>query len=104
MKERKVVLLPQSEEILAKMGKQIKLCRLRREYSCDLIAERAGISRATLWSIENGSQSVSIGAYAAVLHALNGKDSDLLLICKEDELGKFLQDNKLVTKKRINKK
>lgn len=104
MKERKVVLLPQTESLLQQLGQQIKLCRLRREFSCDLIAERAGISRATLWAIEKGSSSVSIGAYASVLHALNGKDKDLLLICKEDELGRLIQENKLITKKRINKK
>ena len=36
--------------------------------------------------------SVSIGIYAAVLHAINGMDRDLLLIAKDDELGRKLQD------------
>ena len=35
-----------------------------------LVAERAMISRATLTRIERGDGSVSMGSYAAVLHAL----------------------------------
>ena len=36
-----------------------------------------------------------MGIYAAVLHALNGMDKDLLLVAKDDELGRTLQDLKL---------
>ena len=45
-----------------------------------LVAERAGISRSTLWKVENGNPSVAVGIYAAVLHALNNMDKDLLKI------------------------
>ena len=48
MGKRAVVLLPQTEEILEQMGAQMKLARLRRKLSVDLVAERAGISRTTL--------------------------------------------------------
>ena len=89
--------------ILQQMGEQIKLARLRRQLSAELIAERAGISRATLWNIEKGSPSVSIGAYAAVLHALGGMDRDLLMVAKDDELGRKLQDLDLLPKKRAPK-
>ena len=71
--------------------------------SAELIAERAGISRATLWNIEKGSPSVSMGAYAAVLHALGGMDRDLLLVAKDDVLGRKLQDLGLLPKKRAPK-
>lgn len=100
MGKKSVELLPSTMEILSTMGEQIKLARLRRNLSVELVAERANISRATLWSIEKGSPSVSIGNYAAVLHAINNMDSDLLLIAKDDELGRKLQDLKLITKKR----
>jgi transcriptional regulator with XRE-family HTH domain len=96
--------LPQTQEILSQMGEQIKLARLRRNLSAVLVAERAGISRATLQSVEKGSPSVSIGIYASVLHALNNLDKDLLLIAKDDELGRTLQDLKLTTRKRASKK
>jgi len=76
------------------------MARLRRKISAELVAERAGISRATLWAVEKGSPSVSIGTYAAILHSLNGMDKDLLLVAKDDELGRKLQDLDLTIKKR----
>lgn len=86
---------------LKTMGEQIKLARLRRDLSASLVCERADVSRATLWQIEKGSPTVSIGAYAAVLHALGGMDKDLTLIAKDDETGRLFQDLKLKVKKRI---
>ena len=68
MGKKAVSVLPSTEKILAEMGEQIKLARLRRQLSTELVAERAGISRATLWNVEKGSPSVAIGIYAAVLH------------------------------------
>ena len=85
------------------MGEQIKLARLRRQLSVELVAERAGISRATLWNVEKGSPSVAIGIYAAVLHALNNMDKDLLLVAKDDEFGKKMQDMNMQVKKRAPK-
>lgn len=101
---REFVLLPETQQILTQMGEQIKLARLRRKLSVALVAERADISRATLWSIEKGSASVSIGYYAAVLHALNNLDKDLLLVAKDDELGRTIQDLNLPNRKRAPKK
>ena len=104
MSRKAVTVLPQTRKILSTMGEQIKLARLRRNLSVDLVSERAGISRATLWNVEKGSLSVSIGVYAAVLHALNNMDCDLLLIAKDDELGRKLQDLALPVRKRAPKK
>lgn len=104
MSKRTTVIMPQTEKILTQMGEQIKLARLRRKLSAELVAERANISRATLWAIEKGSPSVAIGMYAAVLHALNGMDKDLALVAKDDEFGRKLQDLELVTRKRAPKK
>ncbi|MBQ8934073.1 MAG: helix-turn-helix domain-containing protein [Lachnospiraceae bacterium] len=100
MNQRGTVVMPSTQKILSQMGEQIKLARLRRSLSAELTAERAGISRATLWSIEKGSPSVAIGAYAAVLHALNYLDRDLLLVAKDDELGRKLQDLQILPGKR----
>lgn len=98
MEKRNIVLLPKTKEILSQMGEQIKMARLRRKLSSELVAERAGVSRTTLWSVEKGSPSVAIGAYAAILHALNNMDNDLLLVAKDDELGRKLQDLNLYKK------
>ena len=100
MKKAAYSILPGTEEILATMGEQIKLARLRRGLSAELVAECAGISRASLWKVEKGEPSVARGIYASVLHALNNLDKDLLLIARDDELGRQLQDLNLITKKR----
>ena len=104
MSKKATVVLPQTQEILNQMGEQIRLARLRRHLSAELVAERAGLSRVTLSNIEKGSPSVAIGSYAAVLHALNGMDKDLVLVAKDDELGRKLQDVELPTRRRAPKK
>ena len=103
MGKKAVVVMPATQEILKTMGEQIKLARLRRKISAELAAERAGVSRTTVWAVEKGSPSVAVGIYAAVLHSLNGMDKDLLLVAKDDELGRKLQDLDLTTKKRAPK-
>ncbi|TSA32610.1 MAG: XRE family transcriptional regulator [Porphyromonadaceae bacterium] len=99
----KILLLPKTERILEQLGENIRLARLRRNLSTIQVAERAGITRKTLWSIEKGSQSVSIGHYTQVLMIL-GLDQDLLLVAKDDLLGRKLQDAGLLVKQRAPKK
>ena len=99
MAKKTVKIMRSTENILKQMGEQIKLARLRRGISATLAAERAGISRSTLWNVEKGNSSVSMGVYAAVLHAINGMDKDLLLIAKDDELGRKLKDIELLKKR-----
>lgn len=103
MGREKPILLPKYKKILAELGENIKLARLRRKYSSVQVAERANISRPTLVSIEKGSESVSIGIYLQVLAVL-GLEKDILLIAKDDELGRKIQDAKLDTKDRAPKK
>ena len=103
MGRKAVTVLPQTETILSTMGEQIKLARLRRNLSVELVSQRADISRATLWKVEKGDPTVAIGIYAATLHALNNLDNDLLLVAKDDELGRALQDLQLKTRKRAPK-
>ena len=104
MKKAAYNIVPATEDILKTMGEQIKLARLRRDLSAELVAERAGISRASLWKVESGSPAVAIGIYAAVLHALGNMDKDLTLIAKDDEMGRQMQDLKLMTRKRASRR
>ena len=103
MGRSKVTLLPQQERRLRQMGEQIRLARLRRQLPIELVAERAGISRQSVTAVEKGSPSVSLGIYANVLLAL-GLQGDLLLIAKDDVLGRTLQDQNLKIRKRAPKK
>lgn len=104
MKKAAYNIMPKTEEILKIMGEQIKLARLRRDLTSELVAERTGISRSSLWKVESGNPAVAMGIYAAVLHALNDMDKDLLLIAKDDELGRHLQDMDLMTRKRASRR
>ena len=103
MSKKTVVIMPDSQKVLEIMGEQIKLARLRRNLSTELVAERAGISRATLWAVEKGTPTVAIGIYAAVLHALGGLDKDFEFVAKEDEFGRRLQDMNLIIPKRAKR-
>lgn len=100
MKERTVVLGPAPIKYLKELGENIKLARLRRRLTMKLVCERAFISRTTLSKIEKGDPTVSIGAYAATLHALNGLDKELANLAKEDEWGRTIADLGLKTPKR----
>ena len=93
------ILLPKTKKILSELGENIKLARLRRKFSSEQVAERAGISRSTLISIEKGYEGVSIGYYLSVLNVL-GLEKDFQFIAKDDELGRKLQDANLTTKER----
>lgn len=79
------------EEKMKIVGEQIKLARLRRKLSISQVADRATCSPLTVSRIEKGASTVSMGIYARVLYALQLED-DLLLIAKEDALGRTLQD------------
>ncbi|MCB9282701.1 MAG: helix-turn-helix transcriptional regulator [Lewinellaceae bacterium] len=103
MATRKTILRPKEKRILSTLGENIKLARLRRRLSAKLVAERANISRSTLWSIENGSPNVAIGKYIQILSVL-GLEKDVLAVASDDTLGRKLQDAKLKTPKRAPKK
>ncbi|HEY2380778.1 MAG TPA: helix-turn-helix transcriptional regulator [Terriglobia bacterium] len=96
-------LTPATEDALKALGENIRLARLRRKISTTMMAERAGMTRNTLRAVERGESGVTIGAYASVLFCL-GLENDLLLIGKEDPLGRKLQDAGITYgRKRISK-
>jgi hypothetical protein len=47
---------------------------------------------------------VAIGIYAAVLHALGEMDKDLILVAKDDDMGRQMQDLNLLTRKRASRR
>ncbi|MFT7030746.1 MAG: transcriptional regulator with XRE-family HTH domain [Marinoscillum sp.] len=102
MDNKRAILLPKTRQIIEVVGEQIKLARLRRKLSGEMLAERAGIGRSTLISIEQGKPSVAMGHYLNVLKVL-GLERDFLLLAKDDELGRKLQDAGLSTKERAPK-
>ena len=95
MKRKTQILFPRHQKILEQFGENIKLARKRRKLTTIQVAERAGIARNTLYLIEKGNSSVSIGAVFNVLRVL-GLHEDFLKLADDDVLGRKLQDLKLL--------
>ena len=91
------------EQKMQIVGEQIKLARLRRDLSVGQVAERATCSPLTVSRIEKGTPTVAIGIYLRVLYALQ-LDDDILLLAKDDVLGRTLQDMNMSHRERASKK
>lgn len=96
-------LLPKVSCLLAQVGSNLKLARLRRRYRAETVAERSGISRKTPQRVERGDPAVAIGNYARALQAL-GLVDDLATLARDDELGRRIQDLNLPMRKRAARK
>ncbi len=91
MSIKKQIILPKFKQLIEEMGENIKLARKRRKLTAIQVAERAGIARSTLYLVEKGDASVSMGAYFNVLRVL-GLQNDFLKLAADDEFGRKLQD------------
>ena len=89
------VILLKFNQLLEQMGENIKLARKRRKLTATQVSERAGIARSTLYLIEKGDSSVSMGAYFNLLRVL-GLQNDFLKLAADDEFGRKLQDLELL--------
>jgi transcriptional regulator with XRE-family HTH domain len=96
-------LLPRVSRLLEGYGSNLKLARLRRRFSAETVAQRAGISRKTLSRVEQGDPAVALGIYARVMQVLR-LETDLDKLAADDLLGRKLQDASLTTKRRAPKR
>jgi len=87
---------------IRKLGQDISAARRRRRISTIILAERAGIHRATLVKIEKGDPGVLMAHYASALFALglSARLADIADI-SHDALGRDLDEESLP--KRIRK-
>lgn len=87
-----------------KLGQDIRDARIRRRLPIALVAERAGISRITLFKLEKGELGVSIGILGSVLLALNLLDRlQDLVDAQTDSLGRMLEEERLPQRIRIER-
>lgn len=99
MGRNKTIIYPQVLKHLEDLGWRIKLARLRRKLSVAAVAERAKVSRSSVWEVEKGSPSVAIGIYLNVLMAI-GMAAELDRVLENDPLGRLMQDSDLPTRER----
>lgn len=58
------------EDVLKRLGRNIRIARLRRKLSREELAERIGLSRYVLADIEKGKPTTAIAAYLGALWVL----------------------------------
>lgn len=61
---------PATKRELRNLGDRLRTARILRRLPMELVAERAGTTRATLYRIERGDPNVRMGTYLLVLQAL----------------------------------
>ena len=96
-------LVPRISRLLNEVGVHLKLARLRRRYTSETVAQRAGITRRTLSKVEQGDPAVALGVYARVMQVLR-LEGDLALLGADDKLGRKLQDAGITLKLRAPKR
>ncbi len=99
MSSRPPINFPTEQRRLEALGERLRLARKRRRFAVNTLAARAGISRQTLYNVENGDPSVTLGTYLRVLAVL-GLDRDVDKLAADDPLGRQLQDRQLEPKMR----
>ena len=85
------VVFPREQRLLSELGERLRLARKRRKLSNAVIAQRAGVSRTTVYKVEAGDPGATLGAYVRVLAVL-GLEGDLNLLAADDRIGRKLQD------------
>ena len=100
MKTQATSTLPRAaRQALIKLGEDIAVARKKRRISTVSMSERAFISRGTLYKVEKGDPSVSMGIYATVLSIL-GLVEDLGDVAdrRTDTLGLDIDEDRLPKK------
>jgi transcriptional regulator with XRE-family HTH domain len=91
MPRKPPVVFPQEQRLLSELGERLRLARKRRKLSNAVVAQRAGVSRTTVYKVEAGDPGATLGAYVRVLAVL-GLEGDLNLLAADDRIGRKLQD------------
>ncbi len=91
MPRKPPVVFPQEQRLLSHLGDRLKLARLRRKLSNAVVAQRAGISRTSLYKVEAGDPGATFGTYMRVMAAL-GLEADINALAADDKVGRKLQD------------
>jgi transcriptional regulator with XRE-family HTH domain len=94
MPSKPPVVFPIEQRLLSAFGERIRLARLRRKLSATAVAQRAGLSRTTLYNAECGDARLTMGSFLRILAAL-GLENDIDALAADDKVGRKLQDLEL---------
>ncbi len=91
MPRKPPIVFPQEQRLLSQLGERLKLARMRRKLSNAVVAQRAGISRTSLYKVEAGDPGATLGTYMRVMAVL-GLEADINALAADDKVGRKLQD------------
>lgn len=89
MSARTNFLTPRLRRLSEALGQRLVVARTARRITQAQMAERAGVSRATLAKLETGDASVSLATLIQVLGIL-GLESDITHLLGDDKVGQQL--------------
>lgn len=92
-------LTPNLDHKVVALGQRLALARRRRRITAETAAARSRCSRSTISRLENGDSRVSFNVVVRLL-SIYGLLDDLDVVAKDDELGRKLQDAKLMQRRR----
>lgn len=89
---------------LKKFGTDIRIARLKRGFTVEMMAQRIDIHKSTYSKMEKGDPMVGLGVYATALFSLGfGTLFDDLIDQRKDDTGMLLDLNKLPKRVRPKK-
>ncbi len=91
MPRKPPTIFPLEQKLLSELGGRLRLARKRRKLSSTVVAQRAGISRSSLYKVEAGDPGATLGSYLRVLAVL-GLEGDIAALAADDKVGRKLQD------------
>ena len=105
MKKSPIQLLPLPvERALKKFGADVRIARLKRGFTAEMMAQRIGIHRSTYSKMEKGDPMVGLGAYSAALFCLGlGTPLSDLIDQRNDDIGLLLDLERLPKRARPKK-
>ena len=94
-------LFPAEQRQLQQLGERLRLARRRRRLGTAVVAQRAGITRSSLYKIETGYPGLTLGTFFFRIMAVLGLSEDLDALAADDKVGRRLQDLDLQPASRV---
>ena len=81
MPRKPPIVFPQEQRLLSELGERLRLARKRRKLSNTVVAQRAGISRSTVYKVEAGDAGATLGARVTRFDLINSSPGNPGTLC-----------------------